>query len=241
MSADDRKGGGASARHCFFQPITHCIFELDGLLIDSERFRSEAIQRILDPFGHTYSFDLKLRCFGRPESELAEIVVNAYKLPFGQSEFAVQHELQCRGNLGKINLMPGVEPLLKHLQKAKIPMAIVSSSTREDYRIKTRRHTRLFNVIHHVVLSGSDGDVKTGKPAPDIFLTAASRFEDPPEPSKCLVFESSLLGMEAAMAAGMQVVLVPDPLVSVQLSNAATLRLRSLEAFKPQYFGLPML
>jgi len=92
-----------------------------------------------------------------------------------------------------------------------------------------------------VVLSGSDEEVKRGKPAPDVFLTTASRFEESPEPSKCLVFESSLVGMEAALSAGMQVVLVPDPLVSIRASAPATLRLRSLEGFKPQYFGLPPL
>jgi len=148
---------------------------------------------------------------------------------------------QCRGKMGFIRLMPGVERLLHHLKAFNIPMAIASGCCRDSFRIKTRRHSRLFDVFHHVVLSGSDEEVKRGKPAPDVFLTTASRFEESPEPSKCLVFESSLVGMEAALSAGMQVVLVPDPLVSFRASAPATLRLRSLEGFKPQYFGLPPL
>ncbi|KAH8413144.1 hypothetical protein KR009_008282 [Drosophila setifemur] len=227
------------SRRCFFQPVSHCIFELDGLLIDSERLRTQSIQKILDPLGHTYSFDVKLRCMGKPETDMAEVIVNTFSLPFGRSEFVSQHELQSRGNLGRIDLMPGVERLLNHLHENNIPMAIGSSSCRDSFDIKTRRHSRLFNVFHHVVLSGSDDEVKEGKPAPDIFLTTAARFEEPVEPEKCLVFESSLPGMEAALAAGMQVVLVPDPLVSIRMSAPATLRLRSLDAFKPQYFGLP--
>ncbi|EDV57341.1 probable pseudouridine-5'-phosphatase [Drosophila erecta] len=231
----------ASSRRCFFQPVTHCIFELDGLLIDSERLRTESVQNILEPYGHTYSFDLKMRCMGKPDSEQAALIVNTFNLPFSLTEFESQQELQCRGKMGSIRLMPGVERLLHHLEECHIPMAIGSGSCRDSFRIKTRRHSRLFDVFHHVVLSGSDEEVKMGKPAPDIFLTTASRFEDSPEPSKCLVFESSLVGMEAALAAGMQVVLVPDPLVSIRASAPATLRLRSLEAFRPQYFGLPPL
>ncbi|EDW87249.1 probable pseudouridine-5'-phosphatase [Drosophila yakuba] len=231
----------ASSRLCNFQPVTHCIFELDGLLIDSERLRTESVQKILEPYGHTYSFDLKMKCMGKPDSEQAALIVNTFNLPFSQTEFENQQELQCRGKMGFIRLMPGVKRLLNHLKSFNIPMAIGSGSCLDSFTIKTRQHSRLFDVFSHVVLSGSDEEVKLGKPAPDIFLTTASRFEDAPEPSQCLVFESSLVGMEAALAAGMQVVLVPDPLVSINASAPATLRLRSLETFRPQYFGLPPL
>ncbi|KAH8351912.1 hypothetical protein KR084_000576 [Drosophila pseudotakahashii] len=240
MSEEDQ-GTKLSSRRCSFQPVTHCIFELDGLLIDSERLRTESVQKILDPYGHTYSFDLKMRCMGKPNAEQAALIVNTFHLPFSLTEFESQQELQWRSKLGFIRLMPGVERLLNHLNEFNVPMAIGSGSCRDSFRIKTRRHSRLFDVFHHVVLSGSDEEVRQGKPAPDIFLTAASRFGDSPEPSKCLVFESSLVGMEAALTAGMQVVLVPDPLVSIRASSPATLRLRSLEGFRPQYFGLPPL
>ncbi|KAH8279906.1 hypothetical protein KR054_010417 [Drosophila jambulina] len=226
-------------RRCLFQPVTHCIFELDGLLIDSERLRSESIQKILDPFGHTFGFDLKQRCMGKPESEQVDLIVATFGLPLNRCEFENQLKLLSRGDIGRVKLLPGVERLLKHLHDFNIPMAIGSSSCRSSFDANTRRYSRLIDLFHHVVLSGSDEEVKRGKPAPDIFLTAASRFDESPEPSKCLVFESSLLGMEAALAAGMQVVLVPDPLVSIRTTTAATLRLKSLEGFRPQYFGLP--
>nr|XP_016929329.1 probable pseudouridine-5'-phosphatase [Drosophila suzukii] len=239
--SEEGVGTKMGLRRCSFQHVTHCIFELDGLLIDSERLRAESVQKILDPYGHTYSFDLKMRCLGKPDSEQASLILNTFNLPFSLTEFENQQEQQCRSKLGFIRLMPGVERLLNHLNEFNVPMAIGSGSCRDSYRIKTRRHSRLFDVFHHVVLSGSDDEVKEGKPAPDIFLTTASRFKDSPDPSKCLVFESSLVGMEAALAAGMQVVLVPDPLVSIRASAPATLRLRSLEGFRPQYFGLPPL
>lgn len=229
--AHEDQGLKSYLRRCLFKPVTHCIFELDGLLVDSDRLRSESIQKILDPFGHTFGFDLKMRCMGKPESEQTDLIVNTYNLPLNRAEFDNQLKLLSRSDLGRTKLLPGVERLLKHLHSFNIPMAIGSSSCRHSFDVKARRYSRLFDVFHHVVLSGSDEEVKKGKPAPDIFLTTASRFEEAPEPSKCLVFDSSLLGMEAALAAGMQVVLVPDPLVSIRTSAPATLRLRSVRMF----------
>ncbi|KAH8251352.1 hypothetical protein KR032_009326 [Drosophila birchii] len=228
-----------NVRRCLFQPVTHCIFELDGLLIDSERLRSAAIQKILDPFGHIFSFDLKMRCMGMPESDQVDLIMATYDLPLHRSEFAKKLQVLNRGDFARVKLLPGVEALLKHLHDFKVPMAIGSSNCRNSFEAKTRRYSKEFDVFHHVVLSGYEEEVKKRKPAPDLFLTTASRFDENPEPSKCLVFEASLLGMEAALAAGMQVVLVPDPLVSTRASALATLRLKSLEGFKPQYFGLP--
>ncbi|XP_034667677.1 probable pseudouridine-5'-phosphatase [Drosophila subobscura] len=231
----------ASSRHCCFRPVTHCIFELDGLLLDSERLYTNAVQKILDPFGHIYSFDLKLRCMGSTAAEAAGLIIDSFKLPISRTQFQRLHKLHSREHLSSVGLMPGVERLLRHLQSCNVPMAIETCGTRELYDLKVRPHSQLFEVFHHAVVGSSDSEVKQCKPAPDIFLLAASRFgEDPPaKPENCLAFEFSLLGMQAALAAGMQVVLVPDALLSIRLSAPATLRLRSLEAFRPQYFGLP--
>lgn len=79
-----------------------------------------------------------------------------------------------------------------------------------------------------------------GKPHPEIFQAAAARFVPaPPGPSWCLVFEDAPTGVEAAAAAGMHCVMVPDPNLSASLTRAATQVLRSLEDFAPQEWGLP--
>ncbi|EDW75908.1 uncharacterized protein Dwil_GK19038 [Drosophila willistoni] len=227
-----------SSRQCCFQPVTHCIFELDGLLIDSDRLYTQTVQKILDPFGHIYGFDQKVRCMGKHMSEIADMIIASYDLPYSRAQFQRLLRIHSRDQMHKVNLRPGVERLLRHLQATHVPMAIGSSSTREFYELIARPHKELFQCFHHAVFGSSDSEVKLSKPAPDIFLLAASRFEDKPRPERCLVFEHSLLGMQAGLAAGMQVVLIPDPLLSTQLSAPATLRLRSMEAFRPQYFGL---
>lgn len=80
--------------------------------------------------------------------------------------------------------MPGVEELIRHLHKHNIPMAVATSASQEATDIKLQDHKDVCKLFNHIVCGTSDPDVKNGKPAPDIFLVAASRFLDKPEPSK---------------------------------------------------------
>jgi hypothetical protein len=82
------------------------------------------------------------------------------------------------------------------------------------------------------IVLGDDPTLKRGKPAPDIFLLAAQRLGASPE--ECLVFEDAHAGMEAALAAGMSVIVVPHPGVDKQLYRGASQILNSLTDFDPQ-------
>lgn len=136
-------------------------------------------------------------------------------------------------------LITGAERLVRHLHQHKIPIALATSSGADSVEVKTKNHRELFELFNHKVMGSSDPDVKEGKPAPDIFLVAASRFPDKPAPAQCLVFEDAPNGVTAAIAAGMQAVMVPDERVEEEQRKHATVVLRSLEDFRPEDFGLP--
>nr|KAF6394750.1 pseudouridine 5'-phosphatase [Rousettus aegyptiacus] len=177
------------------RPVTHLLFDLDGLLLDTERLYSAVFQEICGRYGKTYSWDVK-------------------------------------------SLVMGVEKLIQHLRKHRVPFAVATSSGSDTFAMKTRAHQAFFSLFHHAVL-GDDPEVRHGKPAPDIFLACARRFVPPAPVDKCLVFEDAPNGVDAALAAGMQVVMVPDAHLRRDLTAKATVVLESLQHFRPELFGLP--
>jgi len=90
-----------------------------------------------------------------------------------------------------------------------VPQAVATSSSRFFFDLKTRRHAAWFSEVFDVVVTGDDARLQHSKPAPDIFLLAARDLGA--EPASCVVFEDAPVGVEAARAAGMQVIAVPDP------------------------------
>merc|ERR1711924_554395 len=98
-------------------------------------------------------------------------------------------------------------------------------------------HRELFGLMHHIV---TGDQVQKSKPDPEIFNNAAGLFEgDAPEPNRVLVFEDAPNGVEAAIAAGMQVCHVPDANLARNLRGDAHCELASLEDFRPEEWGLP--
>jgi len=102
--------------------------------------------------------------------------------------------------------------------------------------MKTVNHQSWLKLFCSTTL-GDDPAIKQGKPAPDIFLLAAKRLNA--DPKQCLVFEDSVAGMQAAIAAGISVVAIPDPVFDRKLFDDADLVLDSMSKFKPQDWDLP--
>ncbi|XP_030382909.1 probable pseudouridine-5'-phosphatase isoform X3 [Scaptodrosophila lebanonensis] len=219
--------------------VTHCIFDMDGLLLDTEKIYEEITRQIAAAFGRPYPEAVRFRVMGTTEQRSAEIAVTECKLPLSVGEFLQRYHKLCGERLHNVPLLEGAERLLRHLHANNVPFALATSSGADMVELKTTHHRELFDLFNHRVCGSTDKDVKNGKPAPDIFLVAKDRFEDKPAAGDCLVFEDSPNGVTAAISAGMQVVMVPDPRLSKERCNNATQVLRSLEDFKPEEFGLP--
>ncbi|XP_013186138.1 pseudouridine-5'-phosphatase isoform X1 [Amyelois transitella] len=223
-----------------FKPVTHVLFDMDGLILNTEDLYTVAFQNIVSQYGKDYTFELKLKLMGSQAHETAKIVVSHLDLPVTPEEFIAQTSKEFEKIFPDTEVLPGARCLIEHLSKHNVPIGLATSSSRESYELKVnKRHKELFSLFPYKTMGSSDSEVKRGKPYPDIFLVAASRFPDKPKPEQCLVFEDAVNGVKAARAAGMQVVMVPDPRVDESLRTEATLVLKSLEDFKPELFGLP--
>ncbi|KAJ8711755.1 hypothetical protein PYW08_008709 [Mythimna loreyi] len=223
-----------------FRPVTHVLFDMDGLILNTEDLYTVAFQNIVSQFGKDYTFDLKLKLMGLQTQETTEMIISALDLPMTPEQFIEESKKQFDALFPDAKVMPGAKRLIEHFHNNNVPIGLATSSSKESYDLKVNKHHKeLFSLFPYKTFGSSDPDVKNGKPHPDIFLVSANRFPDKPKPDQCLVFEDAVNGVLAAKAAGMQVVMVPDPRVPEHLRADATLVIDTLLDFKPELFGLP--
>lgn len=216
--------------------ITHVIFDVDGLLLDTEPFYTEAHQMVAARYGKVFDWAIKSKMIGLPAQSSAQVAINAMHLPMTVAEYLEARKHLLEELFPKSEPMPGAVRLTKHLHQNGIPQAIATSSDRHHFDLKITKHKEWFNIFQSSVM-GDDPEIKRGKPAPDIFLVAAKRLQAPP--AQCLVFEDSPAGVEAARTAGMFAVAVPDPHMEDKAYPNAHQIIRDLNEFDLIYWGFP--
>jgi pseudouridine-5'-monophosphatase len=229
----------------FFQNVTHIIFDVDGLLLDTETIYTKMMSIICGRYNTEFTWELKVKLMGKKHQESAKIFIESLGLPITVDDYTNQLTELIDIYFPCAEPLLGAERLVRHLHAHHIPMALATGSHMREFELKTARHKELFSLFSHTVCSSDDPEVKNGKPAPDCFLVAASRFPDKPLPKNVLVFEDAPNGVVGARAAGMQVIWIPDPRC-LELDKSTmtdgvrpTLVLKSLLDFKPELFGLP--
>lgn len=209
---------------------------MDGLLLDTEGIYTEVTQQIAGEYGKVFDWSVKRNIIGRPASQAAKIIVESLELPITPQDYLDSRKDVLLEKFQNTDPLPGAKAMTTHFFQHGIPQALATSSSSPMYDAKYTKHKKWFSQFAQIV-RGDDPELKEGKPAPDIFLLAAKRLGI--EPAECLVFEDAPSGNEAALAAGMSVVIVPHPEMDHSHFKDATQIIPSLKEFDPEYWGLP--
>ena len=210
------------------QPITHVIYDMDGLLLDTESLNERVNGEIVQRYGKTFTAEIKIAIAGTTAINSAKTIINTLNLPLTIEEYLTERNKLLYPLYATATTFPGAVELVQHLANHNIPQAIATSSSRQNFEMKTVNHQHWLKHFELFTV-GDDPEIEQGKPAPDIFLLTAKRLNAKPE--NCLVFEDSLSGMRAAIAAGMSVVVIPDPVFDKKLFAAADVVLNSMTEF----------
>ena len=191
------------------------LFDMDGLMLDSERAINACMARAAVELGHDLPEALWLQMIGGNDGLCQRLLAGHIGDAAGVALLARANTLYDAVADAGIDHRPGVVALLEWLVALGVPRA-VATSTRRPLAMRKLAAAGLLPYFDAVCTSS---DVAKPKPAPDVYLLAASKLGV--EPACCLVLEDSPTGVRAALAAGMTPVQVPDLLVP----DAATLAL----------------
>ncbi len=209
------------------------IFDMDGVLVDSEPLHLEAMQKLMGGFGIAYTEKDNSDFLGRKDLVIAEILIAKHNFSMSPQEFVDAKEEILRALVNeKAIARPGVNEILESAKKANLSLALASSATRGTIELVLER----LSIAHFFERLCSGDDVRNGKPAPDIFLLAAELLGV--EAKECMVIEDTINGLKAAKAAGMYAVSIPCDATRHQDHSIADLNLRSLlELSVEEIFG----
>ena len=182
------------------------IFDMDGVIFDSERLVIECWQVIAEKHNIPDIVEICMRVQGNNRQETGKRFREKYgnDFPYDTYKKEVTALFRERYGEGRLPLKPGVVKILEELKRNNIPLAL-ASSTRSDI-VKLEMEEANLLPYFDAVLGGDM--VPRSKPEPDIFLAAAAALEA--DPTCCYVLEDSHNGIRAAYRAGMHPVMVPD-------------------------------
>ena len=187
--------------------IKAVLFDMDGLMVDTESLSTEAFINSVKAQGYNMTKEETLKVLGFTKANIYQFWIDYFqgtnvdgkKLVDDHYEY-IENVLYTVGP----EKMPYVEELLKYLKENNYKIAVASSSDTADIKNNLEK-TKLEKYIDEIA---SGAEVENGKPAPDVFLLAAKRLGV--DAKDCLILEDSKAGIKAGKASGAMVFMVPD-------------------------------
>ncbi|MBI3954303.1 MAG: HAD family phosphatase [Chloroflexi bacterium] len=211
-------------------PVRAVIFDMDGVLTDSEPFYHEAHNLVLGELGLALSEEENRQILGTTVEHSWRWIAQRFQLPGPLDGWLARYDRAVIEVLSaKAQPSPGLYRLLELLEARRLPLGLASSSQASWVRAILQKLG--VEERFKVVISGEM--VAHGKPAPDIYLLVARGLGV--EPQGCLVFEDTPVGISAARAAGMQVVAVETPSTAGMDLSQAHHVVSSLARFDPAW------
>lgn len=211
------------------------LFDMDGLLFDTERLFFRAMQAA----GREAGCEVPEALFRQMIGHVRDFNLRQLREHYG-AEFAAEAFLeQCRAQMAVLvedglRLKPGVTKLLDRLDDLRLPRALVTSSARSS----VDHHLAAFDLAGRFDAVVAYGDYHQGKPHPEPYLTAAEKLGV--DPTSCLALEDSHNGVRSAAGAGTRTVMVPDMLEpTAEMRELCAAVLPDLHAVRREVFGEP--
>lgn len=182
------------------------IFDMDGLMFDTERIGLDAFRHAARLHGYEDTQGTFLKMIGRNVQDADQIMREDFGESFPIADVRVGRA-EYLENIRKTSGIPmkvGLLELLSFLHMQNIPLAVASSSA----RAVVEEHLSIGGIQQYFLHLTCGDEVTMGKPHPEIFLKAAAKLVV--EPQSCIVLEDSASGIQAAHAAGMIPIMVPD-------------------------------
>jgi len=191
--------------------IVAVVFDMDGVLFDTERIGVQCWTEAAEPTGLQNAREIARMCIGRTIPGTKEVFMEEAAKQGVALDFEKLHEDCARLILEKeerdgLPVKPGVHEILEYLYERKIPVALATSS-KKDIVLSHLEKIGITKYFRKIVT----GDmVSHGKPAPDIYIKACEELEAAPE--NVIAIEDSFNGIRSASAAGLHPIMVPDQL-----------------------------